>query len=485
MRNPNQKKNPDKTAAKAAAAQQRSPTTRLFGTDGIRDIAGQGDLSPEQVVKTGKAIGFLLRNEPHLFAAPSEVPQPDRPRIVMVRDTRVSGHMIEGALRAGLLAAGIDILSADILPTPACSFLVHRMGCNCGIVISASHNPNEYNGIKLFDAQGFKISTDLEDRIEELLRCTQDFHPLPADQLGALEVCRDAASFYVDDMIGRVMDKIDLRGTKIVLDCANGAVSEVAPAVFNNLGADLYCINAEPDGRNINKNAGATFPDQAAQTLKRLGADIGFSFDGDGDRVILIDETGAGRDGDYVMAICARSLKEKGLLASNTVVTTVMANFGLELSLKENQIEMVRTQVGDRYVTEELLRRDATLGGEQSGHVIFLDKAPTGDGIWTALMVLQVMSDTGSTLSALSGCMKKYPQVLLNVKVRSKPPLESMPEVKNALGEAHDQLGEEGRVVLRYSGTEPLARVMVEGPDQDTIQKTAEKIAAAIRSALG
>jgi phosphoglucosamine mutase len=261
-------------------------------------------------------------------------------------------------------------------------------------------------------------------------------------------------------------------------------VTAVAPEILGNLGAEVYSINAEPDGTNINVDSGAMHPRATSDAMRRLRAHIGFSFDGDGDRVVPVDETGAERDGDYVMAICGRHLKEKGLLDANTVVTTVMANLGLELSLKERKIDVVRTQVGDRFVTEEMVRRGAVLGGEQSGHVLFLDKSPTGDGIWTALMVLNIMAETGKSLSELSACMMKMPQVLLNVAVKSKPPLDSLPGVAKAVEEVEKHLRDRGRVVLRYSGTEPLARVMVEGPDLDTVTKMAEKIAGALTEAL-
>lgn len=461
------------------------PSSRLFGTDGIRDIAGRGNLSPEKIVKIGKVLGYLLRNEPHLFWTHPGSQHESGARIVTTRDTRASGHMIEGALRAGLLAAGANILAADILPTPVCSFLVGELDCSCGIVISASHNPNEYNGIKFFNAQGFKISTALEKRIEELVAEQDTADILAAPEIGTLEELPGAVDLYVDSTVERLINDIDLRGFKIVLDCANGAVTRTAPTIFNNLGADAYCINALPNGSNINVNSGALHPDLTAQTVKRLNARAGFSFDGDGDRVILVDEKGIERDGDYIMAICARHLKDTGSLPANTVVTTVMSNIGLELSLKEREIEVVRTKVGDRFVTEELLSRGAALGGEQSGHILFLDKCPTGDGVWTALMVLQIMNETGKSLSELSECMEKFPQVLLNIKVQSKPPLESIPEVKKALEDVNNQLAGKGRIVLRYSGTEPLARVMVEGPDHDTIQVMAQSIADVIANILG
>ncbi len=459
--------------------------SRLFGTDGIRDIAGQGNLTPEQIVRTGKAIGYLVGTEPALFSDLQGGKTPPGACVVLARDTRASGHMIEGAICAGLLASGIDIVRTGVLPTPVCSFLVKELECAVGIVISASHNPYQYNGIKLFDSRGFKISSVFEDRIEELVRDTDRVDSISSDQIGMVDESGDPASFYIDDTVARVIDTLDLRDMKIIIDCAHGAVTEIAPAIFSNLGAETNCINAEPDGLNINVNSGAMYPALTSEAVKGFGADIGFSFDGDGDRVILVDENGTERDGDYIMAICGRYLKEKSRLGANTVVTTVMANLGLELSLRERQIELVRTKVGDRFVTEELVRLGATLGGEQSGHILFLDKAPTGDGIWTTLMILQVMSDTGKSLSELSTCMKKCPQVLLNVEVQSKPPLESVPEVKAALEEAYAKLGEEGRVVLRYSGTEPLARVMLEGPDNEVIQELAEKIARAIRDVLG
>jgi phosphoglucosamine mutase len=459
--------------------------SRLFGTDGIRDIAGRGNLSPERIVRIGRAVGYVIQREPELLWPHSAAPGERSARVVTTRDTRASGHMIEGALRAGLLSTGVEIAAAEVLPTPVCSFLVRKLNCTCGIVISASHNPNEYNGIKLFDAEGFKISSRLENRIEELVNSPEMLDSLPTGMLGGMEERRDSAELYVSDAVARTIESLDLRGMKIIIDCANGAVTEVAPTVFDNLGAEIFAINAAPDGSNINENSGALHPGLTAQTVKDLGAHIGFSFDGDGDRVIFVDENGVERDGDYAMAICGRHFKEKGMLPANTVVTTVMANIGLELSLHERGIEMVRTQVGDRFVTEELLRLGATLGGEQSGHVLFLDKAPTGDGIWTALTMLQIMSATGKTLSQLSSCMKKFPQILLNVEVKSKPPLESVPEVEKARMEADKALAGQGRVVLRYSGTEQLARVMVEGPDLDIITKMARSIARTLEDTLG
>jgi len=457
---------------------------KLFGTDGIRDIAGRGHLSPEQIVRTAKAIGYLLDKEPELFRNNQDAAS-DKLRIVTTRDTRASGYMIEGALRAGLLASGVDVISADVLPTPVCSFLVRKFNCPCGIVISASHNPNEYNGIKLFNGNGHKISTRLEKRIEEIVNKTDIIDSFAPNVLGAVEEHPDAAELYIDDIVSTIINDLDLRGMKIVIDCANGAVTETAPAVLNHLGAETFCINAEPDGTNINVDSGALHPKQTAQTLKKLKADAGFSFDGDGDRVILVDDKGFERDGDYIMAICGRYLKEKSRLSANMVVSTVMSNIGLELSLKEKDIKLVRTKVGDRFVTEEMLKQDAILGGEQSGHILLLDKSPTGDGLWTALIILQIMKNTGKSLSKLSSCMKKYPQKLINVNVNSKPNLDSLPEVKIVMDKVRKDLGDGGRVILRYSGTEPLARVMVEGPDQDSIENMAQNIANAIERTIG
>ena len=351
---------------------------RLFGTDGIRDIAGRGNLSPELVLRIGKAIGYLISSELGLFWPHSEKPGHGEERVVMMRDTRASGYMIEGALRAGLLSAGVDVIAADVLPTPACSFLVDAVKCTCGVVVSASHNPNEYNGIKLFDAEGFKASAALEGRIEELAGDAEASDAICAPTVGTLEELHHAHELYVDDTVARLIDGLDLRGRKIVIDCAHGAVTTVAPEIFSNLGAEVYSINAEPDGTNINVDSGAMHPGATSEAVVRMKADIGFSFDGDGDRVIPVDETGTQRDGDYVMAICGRHLKENGRLRANTIVTTIMANLGLELSLKERGIEIVRTRVGDRFVTEELVHRGAVLGGEQSGHILFFDKSPTG-----------------------------------------------------------------------------------------------------------
>lgn len=456
---------------------------RLFGTDGIRDVAGKGYLAPEFIVRIGRTIGYLLRNEPHLFARANLSPRGLPKMVLLARDTRPSGRMIESALSTGILCENVSITSVGVLPTPVCSFLTRRLNCGVGIMVSASHNPTEYNGIKLFDSEGYKVKDALEERIESIVTDTKpqfDYNP----QTGKLAHRPDALKIYIDETVSTAKRKFSLAGMKIVLDCAFGALSEVAPEVFSRLGADVIAINSTPDGDSINKDSGALFPQFACRKLIEEKADIAFCFDGDGDRVIAIDETGCERDGDYIMAICAEFLKDRGELAANTVVTTVMSNIGLELFLKEKGITLVRTKVGDRFVAEEMLRLGAVLGGEQSGHIMFFNDAPTGNAAWTALNLLRAIKERGKSLSELSKGFTKYPQILLNVSVRAKPPLMSVPEIKSAVQQAEKELGESGRIVLRYSGTEPLARVMLEGKSQSEIKRLADSIASAIQKTL-
>jgi phosphoglucosamine mutase len=351
-------------------------------------------------------------------------------------------------------------------------------------MISASHNPAEYNGIKLFDCEGYKVKDALEERIERIVtdrKAKFDCNP----QTGTLSYNPDALKIYIDETVKAARKKFNLKGMKIVLDCAFGAVGEVAPPIFTRLGAEVITINSTPDGDSINKDSGALFPQFACQKLTQEKADIAFSFDGDGDRIIAIDETGCERDGDYIMAICAEFLKDRGELAANTVVTTVMSNIGLELFLRERGIALVRTKVGDRFVAQEMLRLGAVLGGEQSGHIMFFNDAPTGDATWTALNLLHALRERKKSLSKLSRSLTKYPQILLNVSICEKPPLMSIPEVKSAVQAAEKGLGSDGRAVLRYSGTEPLARVMLEGKSKAKIKRLAENIASAIRKNLG
>jgi phosphoglucosamine mutase len=456
----------------------------LFGTDGIRDIAGKGYLAPEFIVKIGRTIGHLMRKEPHLFTR-ANLPSRGLPKTVLLaRDTRPSGSMIESALSAGILCEDIDITSVGVVPTPVCSFLTKRLNCGVGIMVSASHNPTEYNGVKLFDAEGYKVKDALEERIESIVTDSRArFERNP--QIGRFAQRPNALKIYIDETVSAAKRKFSLTGMKIVLDCAYGALSEVAPVIFSRLGAKVLAINSTPDGDSINKDSGALFPQFACRKLIEEKANIAFSFDGDGDRVIAIDENGCERDGDYIMAVCAQFLKDRGELAANTVVSTVMSNIGLELFLKKKGITLVRTKVGDRYVAEEMLRRGAVLGGEQSGHIMFFNNAPTGDAAWTALNLLRAIKERGKPLSELSRGLTKFPQILVNVSICAKPPLMSVPEIKSALKQAEEELGESGRIVLRYSGTEPLARVMLEGKSKSKIKRLAENIASAIQKTLG
>ncbi|MFH1422200.1 MAG: phosphoglucosamine mutase [Planctomycetota bacterium] len=459
-------------------------TNRLFGTDGVRDIAGKGYLTPENILKTGRIIGFLMQQKPELFSRTGLSDDGLPKTILLARDTRSSGRMIESALSAGILSENIDIISAGIVPTPVCSFLTKKLNCGLGVMVSASHNPTEYNGIKFFDSCGYKIKDELENKIDTILNDNNYTYP-KIKQIGRFSEKTDALNLYTNDIVTTVSKRFELKSMKIVLDCANGALSTVAPEIFKRLGADVISINAAPDGDNINKDSGALFPQFARNKLLDEKADIAFSFDGDGDRVITIDNTGCERDGDFIMAVCARHLKKAGKLAANTVVTTVMANLGLEISLKQENVSILRTKVGDRFVAEKMLNCGAVLGGEQSGHIMFLNDAPTGDAIWTALNLLHAIKNSNSTYAELCNCLTKCPQILINVKVHTKPPLMSIPDIKKAAENAEKELEKDGRVVLRYSGTEPLARVMIEGKNKEQIETLADNIATAIRTSIG
>lgn len=455
---------------------------RLFGTDGIRDIAGRGALSPEMILSIGEAVGRLLWEEPELFSRKGSRPRHATPRALLAIDTRASGHMIRGALVAGLLASGVDVFEADVLPAPACAFVARRLRCDAALFVSASHNPNDYNGIKVFDRDGFKATRALEQRIEELVfsgRTRAMGHPI-----GRYRRVSDAHEIYIQTLAEKVKARVDLRGRLVVLDCANGAVSHVAPAVFTRLGAELKLLNATPDGRNINRG-GALFPQKTARAVLNYNAVCGFSFDGDGDRVIPVDENGKILDGDFIMAVLAVDMAKRRRLPHKTVVSTVMSNMGFEVALKKHKIRLVRTGVGDRLVLERMLEEGATLGGEQSGHIILLRKTTTGDGLLAAIALMEVMMRHQKPLSQLSSIMTRFPQVLINVKVGKKIPFESLPKVQKALKEAKNLLGESGRLLLRYSGTEPLARVMAEGEKKKVVKEAAEMVAAAIREEIG
>jgi phosphoglucosamine mutase len=448
--------------------------SRLFGTDGIRALANAEPLTTELAFRLGRQLVATLLEHHRV----------DKLRLVVGRDTRQSGPMLEGALVSGALSAGADVYAVGVLPTPGIAHVTRRLDAHGGVVISASHNPFEDNGIKIFSSTGSKFPDTWEDEIESRLG-QPDVAPKPTGAaVGRLVPHRHASEAeYAAYAVGTVA--FDLRGLHIVMDCANGATYRVAPRVFETLGARVTILGAEPDGQNINLDCGALHPEGVQERVRATGADLGLAFDGDGDRLICVDELGEVRDGDYVLAVCARHLAATDRLLGGVLVTTVMANLGLEHSLRQAGIRTVKTQVGDRYVLEEMVRIGANLGGEQSGHLLFLDHASTGDGIVSALQLLAVMRETGQPLSALAACLTKFPQVLVNVPVRRKPPFESIEGLAARRQALEGWLNGAGRILLRYSGTELLARVMVEGQEQAEIEKIAHELAGIIRGAIG
>jgi phosphoglucosamine mutase len=445
---------------------------KLFGTDGIRAVAGQSPLDPTTIFATGLALAHSLKK----MAA--------EPRVILGRDTRESSPWIAATIAAGIEAAGGTVESAGVIPTPAVAFLARKYGFQAGVVISASHNPWQDNGIKLFGGDGFKLPDAVELAIEdEILHhaakiATPDPALLPAvkDNPALLE---DYIQFLIDAVPG-----LSLAGLRIVADCANGAASAVAPELFKRLGG-VTLLNIEPDGRNINAGCGALHPENVAREVKSRGAALGVTFDGDADRCMLAGADNNVINGDAILLVAARDLKERGLLTGNLVVATTMSNMGLEAALKRSGIRMFRAPVGDRYVLEEMLKQDSALGGEQSGHILLPHLATTGDGMLTALVVLDLIARTGQTIEELTADLKVFPQVIVNVKVREKRPMELIPPVMAAIEAAEAELQDSGRVVIRYSGTEALARVMIEAESEPLMRHHAEAIAAALRAELG
>ncbi len=447
--------------------------SRLFGTDGIRGVANEPPLTPELAFRVGRELAATLRAQHDTTRA----------RLVIGRDTRASGPLLESALVAGLLSAGADCFSVGVLPTPGIALLTRTLEAHGGIVLSASHNPFEDNGIKLFSSEGTKFLDAWEEAIEARLSGPDAAPRARGADIGRLVPYGRAEKYYVD-FLCRCFP-LDLTGMTLAIDCANGATFRVAPRVFRRLGARVVAIGARPSGTNINAGCGALHPGPLAAKVRAVGAAVGFAFDGDGDRLISVDGGGEIRDGDYALAIAGRHLAARQRLKGNLVVTTVMANLGLDEALAEAGIRVVKTQVGDRYVYEEMQRSGANLGGEQSGHLLFLDHATAGDGILSALALLAVMRETGEPLAALAGCMRKFPQVLVNVPVREKPALDTLPELAERVTAFEAEMKGGGRILLRYSGTEPLARVMVEGADGARIRAMAEDLAGLIRGRLG
>jgi phosphoglucosamine mutase len=447
--------------------------TRLFGTDGIRGVANEEPLTPDLAYRVGRQLVATLRDQQGV----------ERARLVIGRDTRLSGPLLEAALTAGVLSAGGDCYAVGVMPTPAIALLTRALDAHGGIVLSASHNPFEDNGIKLFSAEGTKFPDAWEDAIERGLAGADGAPRARAADIGRLVNYDRAESHYVD-FLCRCFP-LNLEGMLIALDCAHGATYRVAPRVFRQLGARVVTIGTRPDGTNINAGVGALYTQPLQRKVRAVQATLGFAFDGDGDRLMSVDHTGEVRDGDYVLAIAARHLAARERLKGNVLVTTVMANLGLDQSLKAAGITVVKTQVGDRYVLEEMQRRGANLGGEQSGHLLFLDHAPTGDGILSALALLSVARETGEPLASLAGCLTKYPQVLVNVPIRSKPPIDSLAPLSERVQSFEREMNGAGRILVRYSGTEPLARVMIEGADGGRIQVMADELAGVIRHLIG
>ncbi len=445
----------------------------LFGTDGIRGVANQFPLTPEFVTHIGSAIGQVLgRNG-------------ERPTAIIGRDTRLSGGMIENALAAGLMAHGFDTLHVGILTTPGIAFLTRALHARCGISISASHNPFEDNGIKVFGADGFKIPDEREAEIEILAQSAQGDQPARAADIGGRRDDTEPLEAYVSFLLEAAERKAILRGRRVVVDCNNGATFQLAPRVLRELGAEVIALNAAPDGININRGYDALAPNLLRETVRREAADWGVQFDGDGDRSVFCDEHGDYVDGDHILALMARDWRARGKLETGAVVSTVMANIGLEKSLAEIGTRLERTSVGDRWVTERMRATGTRIGGEQSGHIILFDDGhTTGDGLYTALRVAEVMARRQASLGTLAACMKKYPQILVNVRVPRKPPLDQFPQIQSQLEHSRAAMGDSARILLRYSGTENLARVMIEGTDAGAIEREANAIAEVIRQTI-
>jgi phosphoglucosamine mutase len=444
--------------------------TRLFGTDGVRGHAGSPPLDHVTVARLGAALARTL----HGTGA--------RLRFLVGRDTRESGDWIEQELARGAGSAGAAMTSAGVLPTPAIAYLTRELGFDAGLVISASHNPYQDNGIKVFSGRGEKFTETLEREVEAIV--ASDDWEVPAGAPAAIERI-DAADTYLAHLRRALPDPAPLAGMRLAVDAANGATFAVAPRILRELGFDVVLIGAEPDGRNINLGCGSTHPERVAGIVRAEGCRMGVAFDGDGDRAIFADASGRIVDGDAVLNLCARHMQACGRLKGNAVVATVMSNIGLEIALRERGIALVRCPVGDKYVMEEMLKRNLSLGGEQSGHIIFSEHLFTGDGLATCLNVLRVMAETGRELADLASELVTFPQVLLNVRVREKRDLESVPAVADAMSRVESRLGSEGRLLVRYSGTEPLLRVMIEGREQAAIDAWASEIAAAVREHLG
>ena len=448
---------------------------KLFGTDGVRGVANIDPMTTEMAMHLGRAAAYVFKKD-----------SSRRHRLVIGKDTRLSGYMIENALVAGICSMGVDVLLVGPLPTPGIAFITSSMRADAGVVISASHNAYQDNGIKFFSHDGFKLPDELELEIEDLILNNRldELRPI-ADEVGKAYRIDDAIGRYVVFLKNTFPRDLDLQGLRIVLDCAHGAGYKVAPAVLTELGAEVIPLGVKPNGTNINDGCGSMHPEVMAEKVREFRADLGIALDGDADRVIFVDEHGEEVDGDHIMAICGIELLKAGKLKKETVVGTVMSNLGLDIAMQKAGGKLVRTDVGDRYVVEEMRREGYNLGGEQSGHMIFLDHNTTGDGILSALQVLAIIQRSGKKLSALAKVMTSLPQVLVNVRVRKRVDLAEIEPIKLIIDEVEAELAGKGRVLVRYSGTEPLLRVMIEGENQVRITELAERVAESVRTHLG
>lgn len=444
---------------------------KYFGTDGVRGVANS-ELTPELAFKIGRFGGYVLTKDT------------ERPKVIIGRDTRISGHMLEGALVAGLLSIGAEVMRLGVISTPGVAYLTKALGAQAGVMISASHNPVQDNGIKYFGPDGFKLSDEQENEIEALMDQEEDTLPRPiGEHLGQVNDYFEGGQKYLQ-FLKQTVDE-DFTGIHIALDCAHGATSSLATHLFADLEADVSTMGTSPNGLNINDGVGSTHPEALASFLKEKNADIGLAFDGDGDRLIAVDENGDIVDGDQIMYICAKFLNSEGRLKKNTVVSTVMSNLGFYKALEEYEIKSVPTAVGDRYVVEEMKANEYNLGGEQSGHIIFLDYNTTGDGLLTGLQLVNIMKRTGKKLSELANEMKKYPQLLINVKVTDKYRVTENEKVKAVIEEVEKEMDGNGRILVRPSGTEPLVRVMAEAPTEELCREYVDRIVSVVKAEMG
>lgn len=452
---------------------------RLFGTDGVRGVANIEPVTAETALKLGRAAA-------HVFTADETRDPAHRPKIVIGKDTRLSGYMLENAMAAGIMSLGVDVLVIGPLPTPGVAYITRSLRADAGIVLSASHNPYEDNGIKFFRGDGYKLDDAIEKRIEDLVFSGEIESVRPtAGKIGRATRIDDALGRYVEYAKTSFPKRMTLEKLRVAVDVANGAAYKSTPCILRELGATVIVAHNAPNGRNINRDCGSTHPEEIARLVKETGADVGITHDGDADRALLCDERGEIVDGDEIMAIASVEMLRRGELAENTLVATVMSNFGLDETLASHGGKVLRTKVGDRYVIEEMLRRGLNVGGEQSGHMIFRDYATTGDGVVSALQILRIMVESGQPLSELKRCLAKYPQAQRSLKVKAKPPIEELDGIPQLLRQAEADLAGAGRVLLRYSGTEPKVRLLIEGRDGGLIERHAEKIASALAASIG